>query len=108
MPLSIRRFHHWLARSSRARARSRRRSATSGGAQKSFMGGELRGQLLPFAHQPRHLLLGALALRRDGAHAVAVRIETRIGERVLELTQPCLQRLDLTLDLLESASELSH
>src|SRR4030095_11651947 len=49
------------------------------------MRGERRRQLLPLAHEPHHLLLGALALGGRFAHALAVRVEGRDAQTVAEL-----------------------
>src|SRR5207245_6991839 len=104
----MRRFHHWLWRSSRAFARSRRNTSGSTGAPTSLMGGERGGQLLPFAHEPRHLLLGALALGGHRAHALAVGVERRIPEPFADLGQPSLERVDLALHVLETPAQLPH
>src|SRR6266478_6665072 len=104
----MRRFHHWLWRSSRAFARSRRNTSGSTGAPKSLMRGERGGQLLPFAHEPCHLLLGALALGGHGAHTLAVGVEGRITEPLADLGQPRLERVNLPLHLLETPAQLTH
>src|SRR5438128_1201556 len=104
----MRRFHHWLWRSSHAFTRSRRNTSGSTGAPTSLMGGERGGQLLPFAHEPRHLLLGALALGGHRAHALAVGVERRIPEPFADLGQPSLERVDLALHVLETPAQLPH
>src|SRR6266850_6586484 len=107
-PSAIRRFHHWLWRSSRAFARSRRSASSSTGSSNSLMRGERGRQLLPLAHEPHHLLLGVLTLRGRRAHALAVRVERRITESLADLREPGLERVNLPLDVLESPSQLPH
>src|SRR3989454_4942688 len=97
----MRRFPHWLWRSSRAFARSRRSAPGSIGTQGSLMGRERCRQLLPLVHEPGDPLLRAAALGRDGARARAVGIERGITERHAELPEPPLERVDLLLYLLE-------
>src|SRR3989441_5245191 len=72
------------------------------------MRGQLRGEGLPLAHEPRHLLLGALPLEGDGAHALAIGVEARVAQRLPELAQPFLERVDLPLDLLQPPPQLPH
>src|SRR5262249_56769765 len=72
------------------------------------MRGECRGQLLPLAHEPRHLLLGALALRGDRAHALAVGVEGRIAQPFADLGQPRLERVDLALHVFQAPPQLAY
>src|ERR1051326_218959 len=69
------------------------------------MRGERARELFPLVEQPRDLLFGRLALRRDRAHPVAVGVEPWIGEHRADLFDPPLQRLDLALDVFESRSK---
>src|SRR6266850_3664700 len=107
-PSAMRRFHHWLWRSSRAFARSRRSVSGSTGSSNSLMRRERGRQLLPLAHEPHHLLLGVLALGRRRAHALAVRVERRIAEPLADLHEPRLERVNLPLDVLEPPPQLPH
>jgi len=61
------------------------------------MGCERGGQRFPLAHEPRHLLLGTLALVRCGANALAVRIEGRIAQPRADLGELRLERVNLPL-----------
>jgi len=61
------------------------------------MGRERGGQCLPLAHEPRHLLLGALALVRRGANAFAVRVDGRIAQPRADLGELRLERVNLPL-----------
>src|SRR5262245_13039104 len=103
----MRRFHHWLARSSRAPARSRLSAAGSTGSYSSLMRRERRRELLPLSHQPHHLLLRPLALGGRLAHALAVRVEGRVAQPLAELGQPGLERVNLALDFPEPLSQLA-
>src|SRR5436309_6483829 len=104
----MRRFHHWLWRSSRALSRSRRSAAASTGSANSLMRGERGRQLFPLAHEPHHLLLGVLALLGRRADLLAVRVERRIAETLADLHEPRLERVDLALDVLETPPQLPH
>src|SRR5437016_3331515 len=65
------------------------------------MRGKRAGELFPFVEQPRDLLFGRLALRRDRAHAIAVGVEPWVREHRADLFDPPLQRLDPALDVFE-------
>src|SRR3989442_4551445 len=104
----MRRFHHWLWRSSRALARSRRSVSGATGSSNSLMRRERGRQLLPLAHEPHHLLLGVLALRGGRADALAVGVERRIAEPLADLRESRLERVNLALDLAEPPPQLPH
>src|SRR5438034_1156700 len=72
------------------------------------MRGERGGQLLPLAHEPRHLLLRTLALGGGFADALAVRVEGRVTEPRAELRESSLERVNLSLDLLQPPPQLAH
>src|SRR2546425_12934629 len=72
------------------------------------MRGERGGQLLPLAHEPRHLLLRTLALGSGFADALAVRVEGRVTEPRAELRESSLERVNLSLDLLQPPPQLTH
>src|SRR5262250_3701725 len=72
------------------------------------MRGQRRRQLLPLAHEPCHLLLGGLALGGHGAHPLAVGVERRVAEALADLGQAGLERMDLTLDVLETPAQLPY
>src|SRR5262245_12298911 len=69
---------------------------------------QLHGQLLPLAHEPRHLLLGGLALAGDGPDPVAVLVEVGIAERLGQAAEPLLEIVDLALDVLQPAAQLAY
>src|SRR5438876_1134080 len=71
------------------------------------MGGQLGGESLPLAHQPRHLVLGLLTLAGDGASAFAVGIQRGIAKRLAERGETFFERVDLTLHLVEATTDLA-
>src|SRR2546426_1082204 len=48
------------------------------------------------------------ALARDSAGPLAVGVQRRISQRSAEASQPLFQHMDLALDLVEAAPELTH
>src|SRR2546427_5219554 len=74
----------------------------------SFMSRELSGERLPLPHEPGDLLFGLFALARDSAGPLAVGVQRRISQRSAEASQPLFQHMDLALDLVEAAPELTH
>src|SRR2546428_1412720 len=72
------------------------------------MARQRRGELLPLAHEPRHLLLGALALAGDRRRALGVDVEGRVGQGRADLLQPRLEGADARLHLLHAAAQVAH
>src|SRR2546430_15791695 len=72
------------------------------------MARERGGQRLPLAHQPRHLLLGGLALAGDGPCTLPVDVEGGIGQRPADLLPPRPEGPDARPPPPPPAAQIAH